>query len=493
MQTQESKYGLRNYKPSLWFLFYCLNFRNIFNRKQREEVTQGSKVCYNWLFVLYSRFFSVGPGTCNSMKHFVEKGKTLLVDGPASVSLLSGKVSVLGAPLQIEKNLVVRQGKRLPLWVKKRATVELMLGEGASISKVEKDLVPFSWGDVAKQLLSLDKPVTVLVMGGVDSGKTSFCTFLVNEAIKHKLKTGIIDADLGQSDVGPPSTVGFSFVTDPINDLFEIDVQCGFFVGSTSPSGALSKVIDGLTCLKDRVMASDMDFLVINTDGWIEGKEASAYKVRLAKSAGCSAVVGMQQKNELKQILDSLVAVKVLLLESPQLIQPRNREKRKLLRELSYKKYLKGSKMQSLSLSWITVKDSVLGAGAPLHRNRLAKLSNMLNTRPVYAEESVSALFVVLHRNEGVAERQIKDVEKYFKKRVKVIREGDEEGLLVGLMTEEDKFLGIGILNEVDYKRKILKIYTPVNKKVSKLCFGQIKLNKNFKEAGLTTVYSASL
>lgn len=427
------------------------------------------------------------------MKHVVDKGKTLLVDGPASVSLLSGKISVLGAPLQIEKNLVVRQGKRLPLWVKKRAIVELMLGEGASINEVEEGTVPFSWDDAAKQLLSLDKPVTVLVMGGLDSGKTSFCTFLVNAAIKQKLKTGIVDADLGQSDVGPPSTVGFSFVTEPVNDLFEIDVQCAFFVGSTSPSGAISKVIDGLTCLKARVMASGVDFLVINTDGWIEGEEASAYKVRLAKTVGCSAVVGMKQENELKPILDSLDAAKVMVLDSPQLIQPRNREKRKLLRELSYKKYLKGAKMQSLSLSWIKVEDSVLGAGAPLHRNRLAKLSNMLKTRPVYSEESVVALLVVLHRNEGVAEKQIKDVEQHFKKRVKVIREGDEEGLLLGLMTEEDKFLGIGILHEVDYKRKILKIYTPVNKKVSKLCFGQIKLNKNFKETGLTTVYSASL
>lgn len=54
------------------------------------------------------------------MKHVVEKGKTLLVDGPASVSLLSGKISVLGAPLQISEKLVVREGKRLPLWVKKK-------------------------------------------------------------------------------------------------------------------------------------------------------------------------------------------------------------------------------------------------------------------------------------------------------------------------------------------------------------------------------------
>jgi polynucleotide 5'-kinase involved in rRNA processing len=74
-----------------------------------------------------------------------------------------------------------------------------------------------------------------------------------------------------------------------------------------------------------------------------------------------------------------------------------------------------------------------------------------------------------------------------------LIQEGDEEGLLVGLKDEEDKFLGIGILDGVDYKRRVLKLYTPVSEKVSLLCFGQIKLDKNCREIGLSTVYSSYL
>jgi polynucleotide 5'-hydroxyl-kinase GRC3/NOL9 len=427
------------------------------------------------------------------MKHVINEGKTLLVDGPASVSILSGKVSVLGAPLQISEKLVVREGKRLPLCVKKRATLELMLGEGASINEVDAGTVPSSWDEAAKEILSLDKPLTVIVIGGMDSGKTSFCTFLVNEAVMKKWRTSVIDADLGQSDVGPPSTVGFNFVTEPVKDLFEIDAQDAVFVGSTSPSGAINKVIEGLTQLKDKVIEAGVDFLVINTDGWVEGEEAGAYKVRLAEKVGSSVVVGMQRGNELTPILDALDGVKVLVIDSPQLIQPRNREKRKVLRELSYKKYLKGAKMQSFSLSWIKVIDSLLGAGGPLHHRRLETLTNLLGKRPIYSEETVATILVVLKKSETVTEEQIKDAEEHFGKRVKVIREGDEEGLLVGLKDEEDIFLGIGILHEVDYKRKTLKIYTPVNEKVSMLYFGQIKLNKNFREIGLSTVYSKEL
>jgi len=116
-----------------------------------------------------------------------------------------------------------------------------------------------------------------------------------------------------------------------------------------------------------------------------------------------------------------------------------------------------------------------------------------LGTRPVYYEETVTAILAVLKNGESVAEEQIKAVEEHFGKRVKVIREGDEKGLLVGLKDEGDNFLGIGILHRVDYKRRILKVYTPVSKKVSMMCFGQIKLDKNCREIGLSTVYSSYL
>jgi polynucleotide 5'-hydroxyl-kinase GRC3/NOL9 len=311
--------------------------------------------------------------------------------------------------------------------------------------------------------------------------------------VKEKLRTAVIDSDLGQSDVGPPSTVGYNFVTEPVKDLFEIDAKDAVFVGSASPSKAIDKVIYGLSYLKARVAEEGWDFLVINTDGWVEGEEASAYKVRLAETVGSSAVVGIQQENELNPILDVLHGIKAIIIDSPQLIQPRSREKRKLLRELSYKKYMKGAKLQSFSLGWVKVKSSLLGSGGQLHRKRLEDLSNLLKKSPVYSEETVAATLVVLKRNESVTEEQINAVEEHFGKRVKVIFEGDEEGLLVGLKTEEDNFLGIGVLHEVDYKRKTLKIFTPVSQKPYMIWFGQIKLNKNFREIGLSTVFSNDL
>jgi polynucleotide 5'-hydroxyl-kinase GRC3/NOL9 len=424
------------------------------------------------------------------MKHIVKKGKTLLVDGPASVSLLSGRISVLGAPFRIGDKIIVRDGKRVPFGVSKKASFDLMLGKGASFEEIDGGTVPPSWENAAKEVLSLKRPVTAMVMGGVDSGKTSFCTFLANEALRKKWKTGVIDADLGQSDVGPPSTIGFNFVSEPVKDLFEIKAENACFVGLTSPSGAVNKVIEGLTELKNKVMEADVDFLIVNTDGWVDGEDAAKYKIQLTKTVSPSVVVGIRQEDELTPILTALKEANFLSIDSPRLVQRRNREKRKILRELSYKKYLKQAKVQSFALNWVKVEDSLLGAGSPLAPGRMEKIRNLLGARPIYSEETLTTIFIVLRKNRSVTEEQIKEIEESFGKRAKVIREGEEEGLLVGLQDELGKFLGIGILCGVDYKRRVMKVYTPINENVSTIRFGQIKLDENGREIGLSTVYS---
>jgi len=275
-----------------------------------------------------------------------------------------------------------------------------------------------------------------------------------------------------------------------VKDLFEIKAEKAYFVGLTSPSGAVNRVIEGLTELKSRIMGVAVDFLIINTDGWVDGEDAAKYKIQLTETVSPSVVVGIQQGDELTPILTALRGTKFLAVDSPQLVQRRNREKRRILRELSYKKYLKQAKVQSFTLSWIKVEGSLLGAGSPLTPEHMEKTRNLLGTRPIYSEETLTKIFIVLRRNQSVTEEQVKEIGERFGKRAKVIREGEEEGLLVGLQDERGRFLGIGILCGVDYKRKVMKVYTPVREKVSTIRFGQIKLDENGREIGLSTVYS---
>ncbi len=427
------------------------------------------------------------------MKVEVEAGKTLLVDGPASVDVISGKVEVLAAPIKKGKRIVIRHGKRLPFEAKSNASFEIMLGEGASYEEVECSTIPENWTKTVGEIVSEAKaanPFTVMVMGEVDSGKTSFCTFLANMAIKEKLKVAVIDGDLGQSDIGPPSTIGYSILDKCVKDLFDVDAENAYFIGLTSPGTATTKVIEGLFKLKDEVTKRKAELIIINTDGWIEGEDAASYKLRLVESLKPQVVVGIQQSDELLHILTGIGNAKVYTVDSPSAIKKRDREKRRILRELSYKKYLRGGKIQSFLISWINLEGTLLGKGIQPSRERMRQIESILGVKPWYCEETQRTLIIVLGRNKWVPEENIRKLEEATKKRIKIFREGEESGLIVSLKDINGKFLGIGILQGIDYRRRAIKIYTPVNKGIHTVRIGQVKLDREGKELGICTIFT---
>jgi len=424
------------------------------------------------------------------VKKTVETGKTLIVDGPASITLLSGEAEILGAQFATGSKMVIREGKRIPLEVKAKAELDLQLGEKATLKEVEASTIPKSWENAASTVLEQkDRPVIVMIVGGIDSGKTSFCAYLANKVLKEKRRVAIIDADLGQSDVGPPSTIGSCRVTKPIRDPFEIGAENICFIGVTSPSGAVPKVVEGITNMKAKALKRGVDVLIINTDGWIEGEDAARYKVTLAKQIKPNMVVGIQEQKELTFLLGALTETQNLTIESPPAVRKRDREERKLLRELGYKKYLKGAAIESFPLGWIRISGIPLGTGMPPSRRRMDKIVEQLGTTPIYCEETSDSVFTALSKQQWADEEIAKNLENTLKKKVKIVWEGDEEGLLVALHDKQENFLGIGIIQEINYERRVLKVYTSVKSGVSSIHVGQIRLEKNGKELGPSEVF----
>jgi len=355
----------------------------------------------------------------------VERGKALLVDGPASVSVVSGKAEVLGFSVKGTRRIVVREGKRLPFFVAETASFDISLGENASVEEVDGNTIPPSWVESLEVLMGFQKkPVIAMVMGKADSGKTSFCTHLINKLVSAKHKVAIIDGDLGQSDIGPPCTVAYAFVTKPLTELYELKAENAFFVGVTSSSEALSKAIEGLALMKAEILEKTADFVVVNTDGWVEGEEAVEYKSQLAEKLEPDIVLCIQQKTELEPLLAALKFRKIVI-DSSSVAKQRSREKRKNLREMSYAKYLTDAKMKSLPLNQLALEEKT---ALPIKQSK-----------------------------------------------------GDR--LLLGMYDAQRKFLGIGILREVDSVRKTLKVLTSVSTKPSIIAFGKVRLDKNLKEA----------
>ncbi len=138
------------------------------------------------------------------------------------------------------------------------------------------------------------KPAVVLVLGKIDSGKSSYCTYLVNKLVDGKCRVAVLDGDLGQSDIGSSGTVSYAIASKPVTELYDLKLENAFFVGVTSPIMAIAKTIEGLAALKAEILQKPVDFVVVNTDGWVEGDIAVQYKTALVKELKPDVIVGVQ-------------------------------------------------------------------------------------------------------------------------------------------------------------------------------------------------------
>ncbi len=425
------------------------------------------------------------------MKRAVEAGKTLLIDGPASVTLLSGDVEILGAQFKPDLKMVIRESKRVPFFIDTNAEFEVLLGEKGTVNEVVGSSIPESWESAVSTILSdAHKPEIVMIVGAVDVGKTSFCAYLANRALKEKRRVAIIDADLGQSDLGPPSTVSSRRIAKPIRDLFEIDARNVCFIGVTSPSSATSEVMDGIAKMKEKFLKLGIDLLIVNTDGWVEGEDAVRYKLALVKRIKPRIVIGIQEQNELTFLLGTLTETQNIAIEPSPAARKRDREERRFLRELGYKKYLKGATTQLFPLNWVKITGVPFGPGASPSRNHMNKIVDHIGTTPLYCEETPSSIFIALSKEQWADEEIANALEEALNKKVKIIWEGDEEGLLVGLHDEGGTFLGIGIIEQLDYSRRALKVYTNVKKSIALIHVGRVKLGKSGREIEQSNIFS---
>ena len=381
------------------------------------------------------------------MNRQVDKGKTFLVDGPASVMVVSGKAEVFGFQVRNNSRILIREGKRLPFAVEETASFSISLGSTGGAEEVAGSTIPPSWIEAFNTVRSLQKkPIVVMVIGGVDSGKTSFCTYIINKLINEKCSVSILDEDIGQSDIGPPCTIAYTHVARQVIDLFNLEGENTFFVGATSPSEAAEIAIDGTALLTKEILGKGaVDFVVVNTDGWAEGEEAVMFKSHLASALKPDVIFCLEPKDEVPSLCaafgDALGEFREERVESPAAVRQRDKEKRRSLRELGYAKYLGNAKVKSFSLKRLKVKEF---SGTSSSNSKAA-----------------------------VAEKPKKSA---------AFRQCEEKGLLVGLYDTQNRFLGIGISQGVDYSRQMLKLRTSVSTDPSCIVLGKVRLDENLHE-----------
>lgn len=218
--------------------------------------------------------------------------------------------------------------------------------------------------EAVKEELKQDKePLIMFMLGGVDVGKSYTVTAIANRFHAQGLKVAVVDADVGQSDIGPPCCIGMGVLKKEIKQLSDVPPHSLYFVGNTSPNGCVRECVEGAAAAVNKAKALNADIIIVDSTGWIEGEEARKFKLNEVNEINPSSIIAITKEDELAHIMPHLNK-KVIKLRTSSEAKSRTREERRALREDAYNKYFSAAKNRVFALSileWIPEEGTLLG------------------------------------------------------------------------------------------------------------------------------------
>jgi polynucleotide 5'-hydroxyl-kinase GRC3/NOL9 len=375
----------------------------------------------------------------------VETDTTLLVEGYAEIKVIKGNAEVFGSLL---RNVNVPEGRVLPVYFLSDSEIEL----SGKCMEVEGSTIPESWTELVEEDWR-----RIFIFGEPDSGKSSLATYLVNK--KQNIKW-VVDLDVGQASIAHPAAMGIGIAEEGILSLSDIKMFDGFFTGYISPANNVSRCIRGVKRLSN-IIGSDE--AIIDSTGWIRGRRARDYKLAKLEIIEPDVIACF---GEIPYYLEDYEVYRV----DSFVLKKRSRELRGVIRERIYSKWLEDAEMMEFDCN--IVYNTSLFKGEEIHDSLLSEL---IEEEIIFTEKGYDFLNIIVRTKfEAGFEllRAIKEI--YGVEEVNILAENDFKNLMVGIYSE--KYLGIGLIENVDFENKKIKIITPARKDVKRIEFGELRL-----------------
>ncbi len=304
-----------------------------------------------------------------------------------------------------------------------------------------------------ERLISLISPDSVvLFLGATDVGKTT----LIRQ-LHRQLGGEVIDADVGQSWLGPPTCISRGALLDD-----QLQLSSSYFVGDISPRGHFVQVLSGVAhCLRGAARP-----LLIDTDGYIAGEAARAYKSELIRLVRPQLLVLLQRAGELSYYkLYAHHGIRVIELPVTH-GGSKAREERIRAREAAFRYSLQGACLRQWNFAELGVERSLIGHGEPLD---VALLSHLLAC-PVRAAWRLphTATLVVERWPFSIAEAR----RALGSESLTVLLWDDLKDSLVGCCLRGD-LIGLGIVHELS--QETISIWTPASQATT-IQWGSLKV-----------------
>jgi polynucleotide 5'-hydroxyl-kinase GRC3/NOL9 len=294
-------------------------------------------------------------------------------------------------------------------------------------------LVPKEWYNVLN-VLEKEKGVAIL-LGATDTGKSTLAKFLITHLYQGGVKVALVDADIGQSSLGPPTTIGLALFDSPPNWERNLLPEI-FFVGSNTPEGHILIHLNGAKRMVEKAISYGAEVILVDTTGFILGESGKELKRKKIDLLSPQFLLALQRSGEVENILmlfrDNPI-YKIHRLPISEQARSRSYEERRTYRMKKFQEYFMGSDVKELAIDGIQLEGKVLdsnGFSIPLE----------------------GALWII--------------------------------GLLLGLKDLNDDTLALGVIENYVEERRLLRVSTPLQsiEKVKTIQLGSLRLTSSYEE-----------
>lgn len=315
--------------------------------------------------------------------------------------------------------------------------------------------IPPAWEHCAETILRR-RWRRILVIGAADRGKSTYCRFLIRRLSAAGFTTALVDADIGQKDIGPPATVALAY-PDATGELARASLQGLYFVGSVTPIGHFLPLVVGTRRL---VEAAQADFVIIDTVGLVQGggRALQAFQI---ESLHPDAIVTLERNRELEALVKAYRHRRILRLTSSPQAVPKSRTARQAARQQAFEAYFRAACPVVIDIKQLILQRCLLFNGKRLEDPRF-----------IYAERTPEGMIAVAAALPPVEQPGLH-----------VLPAGFERNLLCGLADQRERGLGLALINAIDFQHMTIALLTPVpERRIRVLQFGDLYLAADGRE-----------
>lgn len=331
-------------------------------------------------------------------------------------------------------------------------------------------------------------PGVIVVVGAPDTGKTSFCTLLANAAIRAGISTAVVDGDTGQSDIGPPTTIGLGLMESEIETLSDLRPRALYFVGSTSPVGHLLATAVGAKKMAEKAQDFGRQLVIVDTTGLVQGPVARKLKTHKIELLNARHIVALQRSGEAEHFLrffDTWEDCTVHRLSPAPSARPKSQTLRVQRRAVRFYEYFRDGRTHRLPLETLATSGTWLRTGNPLEPKYMKFAEKALGVPVVHGETVDRGVYLVTAKDynvDGVGELQ----EQFRTKSIVVVPASRYLYLLTALLDSRLEVLSLAIIREIDFRAQTVSVYTPLKSvaPVRSIRFGVLKLRPDGTEIG---------